>query len=51
MKIAAYCRVSTSKEEQLDSLENQKAFLLPTPAATAMIWFGCTPMRAFPEHP
>lgn len=26
MKIAAYCRVSTSKEEQLDSLENQKAF-------------------------
>lgn len=26
MKIAAYCRVSTSKSEQLDSLENQKAF-------------------------
>lgn len=26
MNIAAYCRVSTSKEEQLDSLENQKAF-------------------------
>lgn len=26
MKIAAYCRVSTDKDEQLDSLENQKNF-------------------------
>ena len=26
MKIAAYCRVSTEKDEQLDSLENQKEF-------------------------
>lgn len=26
MKIAAYCRVSTDKDEQLDSLENQKEF-------------------------
>lgn len=26
MKIAAYCRVSTEKEEQLDSLANQKEF-------------------------
>ena len=26
MKIAAYCRVSTEKDEQLDSLENQKTF-------------------------
>lgn len=26
MKIAAYCRVSTEKEEQLDSLEHQKEF-------------------------
>lgn len=26
MKIAAYCRVSTEKDEQLDSLENQKVF-------------------------
>lgn len=26
MKIVAYCRVSTDKDEQLDSLENQKAF-------------------------
>lgn len=26
MKIAAYCRVSTDKDEQLDSLENQKQF-------------------------
>lgn len=26
MRIAAYCRVSTGKEEQLDSLENQKEF-------------------------
>lgn len=28
MKIAAYCRVSTDKEEQLTSLENQKAFFI-----------------------
>ena len=26
MKIAAYCRVSTDRDEQLDSLENQKLF-------------------------
>ena len=26
MKIAAYCRVSTEKEEQIDSLEHQKEF-------------------------
>ena len=26
MKVAAYCRVSTDKEEQLDSLEHQKEF-------------------------
>lgn len=26
MRIAAYCRVSTDKEEQLDSLEHQKEF-------------------------
>lgn len=26
MKIAAYCRVSTEKDEQLDSMENQKTF-------------------------
>lgn len=26
MKIAAYCRVSTDKDEQLDSLDNQKLF-------------------------
>ena len=26
MRIAAYCRVSTEKEEQLDSLEHQKEF-------------------------
>ena len=28
MKIAAYCRVSTDKDEQLDSLEHQKQFFL-----------------------
>ena len=28
MKIAAYCRVSTEKEEQLDSLAHQKEFFL-----------------------
>ena len=26
MRIAAYCRVSTAKEEQLDSLAHQKEF-------------------------
>ena len=26
MRIAAYCRVSTEKDEQLDSLQNQKNF-------------------------
>ena len=26
MKIAAYCRVSTEKDEQLDSMEHQKEF-------------------------
>lgn len=33
MNIAAYCRVSTDKEDQLNSLEAQKAFLLNTPPA------------------
>lgn len=28
MKVAAYCRVSTDKEEQLKSLENQKEFFI-----------------------
>jgi len=28
MKIAAYCRVSTDKDEQLDSLNNQKEFFV-----------------------
>lgn len=30
MKIAAYCRVSTDKDEQLDSLEHQKQFFPST---------------------
>ena len=28
MKIAAYCRVSTDKDEQLDSLNHQKEFFV-----------------------
>ncbi len=28
MKIAAYCRVSTDKDEQLDSLQHQKEFFV-----------------------
>lgn len=28
MNIAAYCRVSTDKEEQLNSLETQKEFFI-----------------------
>lgn len=28
MKAVAYCRVSTNKEEQLDSLESQQQFFL-----------------------
>ena len=36
MNIAAYCRVSTDKEDQLNSLEAQKAFLPNTPSAQAI---------------
>ena len=28
MRLVAYCRVSTNKDEQLESLENQKAFFV-----------------------
>ena len=28
MKIAAYCRVSTDKDEQIDSLNHQKEFFV-----------------------
>ena len=28
MRMAAYCRVSTEKEEQLSSLENQRKYTL-----------------------
>ena len=38
MRIAAYCRVSTDSEQQLDSLENQKAFLPSTRRKTDMNW-------------
>lgn len=37
MNIAAYCRVSTDKEEQLNSLEAQKAFFAEYTARTGDI--------------
>ena len=56
MNIAAYCRVSTDKEDQLNSLETQKEFFLEytkrTGAAIAGVTSGTiskwTQMEKFP---
>ena len=40
MKIAAYCRVSTDKEEQLDSLEHQKEFFAEFAAKNGHVLVG-----------
>lgn len=50
MNIAAYCRVSTDKEDQLNSLEAQKAFLPNTLPAQAILLFDYMQTRAFPEQ-
>ena len=38
MRMAAYCRVSTEKEEQLSSLENQREFSSSTLIKRAIHW-------------
>ena len=43
MNIAAYCRVSTDKSDQLNSLETQKEFFLETTS------LNCMQMKVFPE--
>lgn len=47
MRVAAYCRVSTDSEEQLNSYEAQKP-TTPRRSRTARIgrWQGSMPMRA-----
>ena len=44
MKIAAYCRVSTDKEEQIDSLNHQKEFFTESKDES------CTCTEARPFH-
>ena len=49
MNIAAYCRVSTDKSDQLNSLETQKQFspnMCSVPATTSLKYMR---MKAFPE--
>lgn len=48
MNIAAYCRVSTDKEDQLNSLEAQKAFLRNIHSVPEITLCACMPTRAFP---
>lgn len=50
MKIAAYCRVSTEKDEQLDSLENQKEFFEEYAKKMDMNWSDYMLMRVFLEQ-
>ena len=47
MRVAAYCRVSTDSEEQLNSYEAQKP-TIPRKSRTARTgrWQGSMPMRA-----
>ena len=48
MNIAAYCRVSTDKEDQLNSLEAQKEFFSEYTKRTGTTWCGCMLTRVFP---
>lgn len=48
MNIAAYCRVSTDKEDQLNSLEAQKAFLRNIRSVPETTLCACMPTRASP---
>ena len=48
MNIAAYCRVSTDKVDQLNSLEAQKAFFSEYTQRTGITWCACMPTRAPP---
>ncbi|MEI3102110.1 MAG: recombinase family protein [Oscillospiraceae bacterium] len=48
MNIAAYCRVSTDKADQLNSLEAQKEFFSEYTKRTGTSWCGSMPTRVFP---
>ena len=52
LRVAAYCRVSTNSEEQLNSYENQKAYytekIMTNPDWTMV---DVLPMRARPARP
>lgn len=50
MNIVAYCRVSTDKEDQLNSLEAQKVFLPNTLPAQVTPSSDYMQTRAFPER-
>lgn len=50
MNIAAYCRVSTDKSDQLNSLETQKEFFLENiPSAPGTTSLNYMQMKVFPE--
>ena len=46
-RVAAYCRVSTDKEDQLNSLATQKQFFAEYTQRTGIPWYGSMPMRGF----
>ena len=50
MNTAAYCRVSTDKADQFNSLEAQKEFFLNTQNALAILWCAYMQMREFPAQ-
>ena len=51
MKIAAYCRVSTDKDEQIDSLIHQKEFFVEYANEMATNCSAYMRMKASLEHP
>lgn len=48
MNIAAYCRVSTDKADQLNSLEAQKQFFAEYTERTGIPSCAYMPMKGFP---
>ncbi len=50
MNIAAYCRVSTDKSDQLNSLEAQKRFLQSIRKRTVITLLNYMQMKAFQEQ-
>ena len=45
IRAVAYCRVSTNKEEQLDSLEAQQQFFSDYAEKMGIAWFIFMPMK------